>query len=59
MADPKEPQSYGSQADWVTGDVGQEVNRLKGHPNSQLGDFGDSEKREENEQPGDRDQQSK
>jgi len=26
---PKEPQSYGSQGDWVTGHVGQEVNRQK------------------------------
>ena len=24
---PKEPQSYGSQGDWVTGRVGEEVNR--------------------------------
>lgn len=34
-----EPQSYGSQSEWVRGDVGQEVNRLKGNPNSQKGDF--------------------
>ncbi len=24
---PKEPQSYGSEGDWTSGDVGQEVNR--------------------------------
>jgi hypothetical protein len=39
MAEPKEPQSYGSEESWVTGDVGQEVNRQKGHPNSQHADF--------------------
>jgi hypothetical protein len=41
MADEKknEPQSYGSQSEWVRGDVGQEVNRLKGNPNSQHSDF--------------------
>ena len=40
MADRKsEPQSYGSQNEWLTGETGQEVNRLKGNPNSQRGDF--------------------
>ena len=39
MADAKEPQSYGSQADWLTGNTAQEVNRQKGQPNSQRGDF--------------------
>jgi hypothetical protein len=39
MAEPKEPQSYGSEKDWVTGDVSQEVNRQKGKPNSQHADF--------------------
>ncbi|HEV2722132.1 MAG TPA: hypothetical protein VG323_19075 [Thermoanaerobaculia bacterium] len=59
MAEPKEPQSYGSQGDWVSGDVDQEVNRLKGRPNSQHGDFYDQggkvspEQIEENVQPGD------
>ena len=42
MAEPKEPQSYGSEGDWTTGDVGEEVNRLKGRPNSQHGDFYES-----------------
>jgi hypothetical protein len=37
-----EPQSYGSQSEWVRGDVGQEVNRLKGNPNSQKSDFSES-----------------
>ena len=35
----KEPQSYGSEKDWVEGEVGEEVNRLKGNPNSQRADF--------------------
>lgn len=39
MAEEKEPQSYGSQQDWLTGKTGQEVNRQKGQPNSQRGDF--------------------
>lgn len=60
MAEAKEPQSYGSQAEWVRGDTAQEVNRQKGHPNSQRGDFyaelekGDSvspEQAAENQQP--------
>src|SRR6478672_5597154 len=42
MANEKEPQSYGSGGDWVKGNVGEEVNRLKGHPNSQHGDFYES-----------------
>lgn len=46
-----EPQSYGSQGEWVEGEVGQEVNRLKGSPNSQHGDF--YEPRRESEESGD------
>lgn len=34
-----EPQSYGSQDAWVTGETGQEVNPQKGNLNSQHGDF--------------------
>jgi hypothetical protein len=34
-----EPQSYGSEKEWLTGETGQTVNRLKGHPNSQNADF--------------------
>lgn len=52
MANPKEPQSYGSQGDWVTGNVGEEVNRLKGHPNSQHGDFSESRRDSEGSAPG-------
>lgn len=42
MAEPKEPQSYGSGKDWQTGDTGQEVNRQKGKPNSQHAEFYES-----------------
>jgi hypothetical protein len=34
-----EPQSYGSGKDWLTGNTAQDVNRQKGNPNSQHGDF--------------------
>jgi hypothetical protein len=38
-----EPQSYGSDADWVTGQTGQKVNDPKAAPpNSQHGDFYES-----------------
>ncbi len=59
MAEPKEPQSYGSQGGWVEGKVDQEVNRIEGRPNSRQGDFRDQggklspEHIEENLQPGD------
>ena len=33
-----EPQSYGSQADWVKGNVGGTVNRRKETPDAQPGD---------------------
>lgn len=39
MADKNEPQSYGSEKEWVTGQTGQQVNRQKGAPNSQHSDF--------------------
>jgi hypothetical protein len=39
MAKEKEPQSYGSQADWVSGDVGGTVNKQKGSPSPQHDDF--------------------
>jgi len=42
-----EPQSYGSQSEWVRGDVGGEVNRLKGNPNSQHSEFYESQRDEE------------
>lgn len=46
-----EPQSYGSDADWVTGKTGQQVNDPKAAPpNSQHGDFYES--RRDSEQSG-------
>ncbi|HKS23153.1 MAG TPA: hypothetical protein VJZ76_10175 [Thermoanaerobaculia bacterium] len=42
MDRPKEPQSYGSGGDWQTGNVDEEVNRQKGHPSAQHGDFYES-----------------
>ena len=39
MAEPKEPQSYGSEKGWVEGHTGQEVNRQKDKPSSQHADF--------------------
>lgn len=51
MAEPKEPQSYGSQADWLTGKTGQEVNRQKGNANSQHADFYSSHRESEGNAP--------
>ena len=34
-----EPQSYGSDKEWLTGETGQTVNGLKDHPNSQHAEF--------------------
>ncbi len=34
-----EPQSYGSQQEWVTGDTGQQVNRQKSGPAPESADF--------------------
>jgi hypothetical protein len=43
MADKKnEPQSYGSQAEWVKGDVGQTVNRQNSEALPAKGDFYES-----------------
>jgi hypothetical protein len=42
MAEPKEPQSYGSEKGWVEGKTGQEVNRQKDVPDSQHADFYES-----------------
>ena len=52
MADrPKEPQSYGSERDWLTGDTDQQVNRLKGNPNSQHADFYEPRRESEDNAP--------
>ena len=37
-----EPQSYGSQGEWLTGKTGESVNRTKGHPTTQHRDFYES-----------------
>lgn len=42
-----EPQSYGSQADWVTGNTGETVNRQKATPDEQHRDFYDSRRSSE------------
>ena len=46
-----EPQSYGSQADWVKGNVGETVNQQKRAPNSQHGDFYESRHESEESAP--------
>ena len=52
MADEKnEPQRYGSSGDWVRGDVGEEVNRLRGNANSQHSDFYESRRESEESAP--------
>ncbi len=50
MANDKEPQSYGSGKDWVTGNTSQEVNPQKGNTNPQHSDF--YAPRRENEENG-------
>jgi hypothetical protein len=47
MAEKKEPQSYGSQGDWVSGQTGQKVN----HPNSQQADFYEERRESESSAP--------
>jgi hypothetical protein len=49
--DTKEPQSYGSTGDWVTGQTGQEVNRQKSGPAPEHREFYD-ERRESEENRG-------
>lgn len=54
MADSKsrnEPQSYGSQAEWVKGNVGETVNRQKGTAGSPQSDFYES-RHDSDESPG-------
>ena len=51
MAKGNEPQSYGSEGDWASGKTGQDVNRLKGHPNSQRGDFYESRHSDDEAEP--------
>lgn len=49
--DVKEPQSYGSQGDWSSGNVGETVNRQKGTPDSQHSDFYESRREEDSPAP--------
>ncbi len=46
---PKEPQSYGSHGDWISGDAGEELNRQKDAPN--CGKVSDIQASEIPEQP--------
>lgn len=50
-ADGNEPQSYGSGADWVTGETGEEVNDPKASPGSQHREFYESRHDSENSAP--------
>jgi hypothetical protein len=45
--DKKEPQSYGSNADWVTGKTGQQVNDQAGEPAPEHADFYDDRRESE------------
>ena len=45
--DSKEPQSYGSQGDWVSGRTGQEVNEQDGAPEPEHRDFYDERRESE------------
>lgn len=45
--DQREPQSYGSEADWVTGRTGQQVNEQKSGPAPEHRDFYDERRESE------------
>lgn len=49
--DKKEPQSYGSQADWVTGRTGQEVQPQPSAPPADQAEFYDSRRDSEGSAP--------
>lgn len=49
--DAREPQSYGSGADWVTGRTGQEVNDQKSGPAPEHRDFYDERRESETSAP--------
>jgi hypothetical protein len=48
--DQREPQSYGSGADWVTGRTGQEVNEQKGTPAPEHREFYDERRDDETQE---------
>jgi len=49
--DEREPQSYGSGSDWVSGRTGQEVNRQKGAPAPEHREFYDERRESEESAP--------
>jgi hypothetical protein len=49
--DTREPQSYGSGADWVTGKTGQQVNEQKDTPAPEHRDFYDERRSSESTAP--------
>lgn len=49
--DTKEPQSYGSGSDWVTGRTGERVNDPKSEPPPQHSDFYDERRESEESAP--------
>jgi len=53
MADNKrnEPQSYGSNAEWVTGKTGQQVNNAKSSPPAEHADFYENRRESETNGP--------
>ena len=48
---PKEPQSYGSGSDWVTGNTGETVNDQKSEPAPEHRDFYDERRESETTAP--------
>lgn len=48
---PREPQSYGSGRDWVTGDTGEQVNDQKSEPAPEHRDFYDDRRESETSSP--------
>ncbi|MDQ3280152.1 MAG: hypothetical protein M3Q69_01925 [Acidobacteriota bacterium] len=49
--DTREPQSYGSEQDWVTGKTGQEVNEQASAPPAEHQDFYDERREAEDSAP--------
>lgn len=48
---PEEPQSYGSQGEWVKGKTGENVNRQKSEPAAEHADFYESRRDSETSAP--------
>ena len=48
---PNEPQSYGSQSDWVSGKTGQQVNRQKSEPPADQSSFYENRRDSETSAP--------